>query len=86
MGTVPFLERAKAGHLVVGEPQRADGHVRHQVIRITGAGDGQHMRTAVWTQTTGAMAWACARCSAETLETPRWRISPASRSSASAPK
>ena len=38
------------------------------------------------TQTTGAMAWASARCSGGTLERPRWRISPASRSSASAPK
>ena len=38
------------------------------------------------TQTTGAMAWASARCSGSTLERPRWRISPASRSSASAPK
>ena len=38
------------------------------------------------TQTTGAMARASASCAGVTPDRPRWRISPASRSSASAPK
>ena len=38
------------------------------------------------TQTTGATAWASASCSGVTPDTPRCRISPASRSAARAPK
>jgi len=41
------VEGLQDGEFVLGEAQCAGGHVRGQVIRVAGTGDGQYMRPAV---------------------------------------